>query len=187
MRNRLWFSLNGLVCLFLISGCLDLGQVIHPEAVPLICNLDKVVSGKIQPTKLQGVADWQRMNADLQESYRSNECNVMADGTAESAIDTNNQFSDAAEGGIVKLYKKDIISLYQGQLRRVSTKKELSLEAIVDVTPVNMDNQVWYDELIVQKDKAFVIGYRYDTGLAGMPKGMTLAGRITLHEVQTIS
>ena len=77
---------------------------------------------------------------------------------------TNNQESGVDEGGIVKNIGDHLVVLRKGRLYAVSVANggaltQTSTMAVAPTTELN--NGVWYDEMLVKGDKVYVIGYRY--------------------------
>jgi hypothetical protein len=77
---------------------------------------------------------------------------------------TNNQESGVDEGGIVKNIGDHLVVLRKGRLYAVSVANggALSQTSTMAVAPTTeLNNGVWYDEMLVKGDKIYVIGYRY--------------------------
>lgn len=87
---------------------------------------------------------------------------------------TNNQEAGVDEGGIVKNIGDALVVLRKGRLYAISVAspgEPVQTDAI-PVAPVDALNQnVWYDEMLVRGDRIYVIGYRYGLDVADEPAG----------------
>lgn len=91
-----------------------------------------------------------------------------AQPTAEASGDrtqtTNNQEAAADEGGLVKAFGKNfMVILRQGKLYTVRLPL-LQKSAEITVKAESLDNNAWYDELLLKDNTAIVIGYRWRMG-----------------------
>ena len=86
---------------------------------------------------------------------------------------TNNQELGVDEGGIVKNIGEHLVVLHKGRLSVVSTAENQVKETdSLNVARVpDLQKNVWYDELLVNGDHIYVIGYRYHAG--GAPGQIT--------------
>lgn len=83
---------------------------------------------------------------------------------------TNNQEAGVDEGGIVKNIGDALVVLRKGRLYAVSVATPGAPQQTdsVAVAPSDALNQnVWYDEMLVKGDRIYVIGYRYGLQLEG--------------------
>lgn len=79
---------------------------------------------------------------------------------------TNNQEAGVDEGGIVKNVGSQLVVLRQGRLFAVDVTdgRAPSLTDSIRVARTEtLNNDVWYDEMLVKGDLIYVVGYRYDT------------------------
>ena len=87
---------------------------------------------------------------------------------------TNNQEQGVDEGGIVKNIGDALVVLRKGRLYAVSVAQAGSPQQ-TDTVPValsdELNNSVWYDEMLVRGDRLYVIGYRYGLKLAASAAG----------------
>jgi hypothetical protein len=85
---------------------------------------------------------------------------------AHSESITNVQAEGVDEGGIVKMHGNHLVVLRRGRLFTVSIADEQLLPlAGVDAFDPGIDPRAtWYDELLVYRDKAVVVGYSYERG-----------------------
>ncbi len=83
---------------------------------------------------------------------------------------TNNQEEGVDEGGIVKNVGDYLVVLRQGALYSVDVSEsgETAQADSIRVAPVDELNQsVWYDEMLVRGNQIYVIGYRYIANVLG--------------------
>lgn len=94
-------------------------------------------------------------------------------GTANEEI-TNNQEEGVDEGGIVKNIGDYLVVLRQGRLYAVDVAESgnVTQTDVEDVPIPDLPTQewgAWYDEMLVNGDDIYVVGYRYDVELEDSP------------------
>ena len=83
---------------------------------------------------------------------------------------TNNQEEGVDEGGIVKNIGDHLVVLRQGRLYAVSVDPSAPMDqtSSLRVAPTeDLNDGVWYDEMLVKGDQIYVIGYRYSLQVSG--------------------
>ncbi len=84
----------------------------------------------------------------------------------DAARTTNNQEAAADEGGLVKSYGSFLVILRRGKLYTVRVPL-LRKSGETTVKADGLDDNAWYDELLMKDDIAIVIGYRWGMGGIG--------------------
>ncbi|MBX3191011.1 MAG: beta-propeller domain-containing protein [Labilithrix sp.] len=115
-----------------------------------------------------------------QTSAASFESAGASPSASENAEITNNQEAGVDEGGIVKNVGSSLVVLRKGRLfvADVGEGRAPSLTDSMRVARTEGLNQgVWYDEMLVNGDLVYVIGYRYSSGQQG-DQGVTGATEI---------
>ncbi len=95
-----------------------------------------------------------------------------AEASPTNATITNNQEQGVDEGGIVKNIGNGLVVLRQGRLFAVDLDKQgqAHLSDSIRVAQTDeLNTDVWYDEMLVNGDKIYVIGYRYGIVMADDP------------------
>lgn len=161
-----------IITTIIYAGCLVQGSGL-PGPVPPDLKPDLVLSQlktfsddtELQDYLLQvdAIKNSDSSAADAETTGVSSEPAADAASSGNNAEITNNQESGVDEGGLVKNYKDLLIILRRGRLVTVQVGENGSLKKIdqEEVTPAGLDNNVWYDELLVHENRAIVIGYRY--------------------------
>ncbi len=89
------------------------------------------------------------------------------EATASDSI-TNNQEQGVDEGDIVKVVDGHLVVLRQGRLYAATIDGlPRQTDSMRVARTVGLNDGVWYDELLVDGDRMYVIGYRYDMPSAG--------------------
>jgi hypothetical protein len=92
-----------------------------------------------------------------------------AEASPSNATITNNQEQGVDEGGIVKNIGSGLVVLRQGRLFAVDLDKQgqAHLSDSIRVAQTDaLNTDVWYDEMLVNGDRIYVIGYRYGIVMA---------------------
>lgn len=79
---------------------------------------------------------------------------------------TNNQEQGVDEGGIVKNIGENLVVLHKGRLSVISVANNQVKEtdALYVARVPELQKNVWYDELLVNGNYVYVVGYRYHAG-----------------------
>lgn len=102
-----------------------------------------------------------------------------ADAGADNAEITNNQVDGVDEGDIVKNVGDHLLVLRQGRLFVVDVSHDEAMRQtdVIDVPrKKGLEDGVWYDEMLVEHDDVYVIGYRYSARIDGELRGTYYAG-----------
>lgn len=84
---------------------------------------------------------------------------------------TNNQEAGVDEGGIVKNIGDSLVVLRKGRLYAIDVSASpTQTDSITVARSEGLNQNVWYDELLVKGNLVYVIGYRYITS-PGLAKG----------------
>jgi len=98
---------------------------------------------------------------------------------------TNNQEAGVDEGGIVKNVGTSLVVLRKGRLYIVDVSAAPKLVDSMRVARTeSLNNQVWYDEMLVKGDLVYVVGYRYGVAASGESESVRGATEIDSFRLQ---
>ena len=189
IRSHRWLTASLLCALFLTAGCVSDDDPAGPVENEETNQSDRPFStSAMEPFStddefLAYMEEWAAEN----EANRGSDYNGMDyadDGmaapeadAADSAPDnediTNNQEEGVDEGGIVKNVGDFLVVLRRGALYSVDVAEsgELNqIDALRVAASEDLNQGVWYDEMLVRGDQIYVIGYRYGAHLENDPQ-----------------
>lgn len=146
-----------------VAGCVDSGgsgggsgDALTPfgDEASLLEYLRDLPSGGVAPDLEAGEAD----------------ASVAAPAPAANEAITNVQEAGVDEGDIVKNVGDHLVVLRQGRLYAVSVAEPgaPAQAGSIRVAPSDeLNDGVWYDEMLVDGDRVYVVGYRYSVALGG--------------------
>lgn len=164
---RSWSMAASLAFVFVHTGCLDAPSAPRPAPEPTPDFAQALGGFETEAAFEQYMAAFEDNRHSGTDDFGGNNATDADSGSEpENENITNNQEEGVDEGGIVKNVGDFLLVLRKGRLFTVAVAESGATQLASSIrvaSDEDLNQNVWYDEMLVDGDDVYVIGYRYLT------------------------